>query len=111
MAFSGQTVWEAWLRSKGRCECMLPTHGHSGTCGRPLRWEERGREGGLNAWEAHHRTSPQMGGDDSLDNCEILCWRCHKARMTDDNPGVRDSTILKRKWRINLPHGRKRPVR
>ena len=49
-----------------------------------------------------------MGGDSSLDNCEILCWKCHKARRAEEAPEVRDSKILKRKWRLNIPLGRRK---
>jgi|GEM_PF-303725 len=108
MAFSSQTVWQAWLRSKGRCECDMPIHGHSRTCGRQLRWEDRGLQEGWNAWQVGHRLSPRMGGDNTLDNCEVLCWKCFKSRMADEGAEIRDSKIMKRKWRMNLPLGRRK---
>lgn len=79
MAFSEETVEEAWKRAGGRCECRRTTHNHSYVrCNKELVWENRGRETGRGAWEAHHRSS--IGGD-SLSNCEILCWDCHKATL------------------------------
>ncbi len=75
MAFSEQTILEAWKRAKGRCECRRYTHNHTIPCNKELVWENRGRETGRGAWEAHHRGI--LGGD-SLSNCEILCWDCHK---------------------------------
>jgi hypothetical protein len=108
MAFSSETVWQAWLRSKGRCECTNPTHGHSRTCSRQLRWEDRGLPEGWNAWQAAHRTSANMGGDNSLDNCEVLCWKCYKTKMADEETEVHDSKIFRRKWRLNLPLGRRK---
>jgi 5-methylcytosine-specific restriction endonuclease McrA len=40
-------------------------------------WENRGRETGRGAWEAHHIVSQEAGGESTLSNCEILCWDCH----------------------------------
>ena len=75
MAFSEQTILEAWNRAKGRSECRRSTHNHAIPCNKELVWENRGRETGRGAWEAHHLVS---GGGDTLSNCQILCWNCHK---------------------------------
>lgn len=76
MPFSEETIREAWMRAGGRCECRRYTHNHTGIrCNKELVWENRGREAGRGAWEAHHRSST---GGDALSNCEILCWVCHK---------------------------------
>lgn len=82
MAFSEQTVTLAWRRSGGKCECTRALHDHGyGRCNKDLVWENRGRESGRGAWEAHHRTSVESGGSDNLSNCEILCWDCHSKTL------------------------------
>lgn len=77
MAFSSQTVEQAWRRTGGRCECERRTHGHLGRCGASLKWANRGRSG-AGAWEANHSVRLESGGSDALSNCEILCWSCHR---------------------------------
>ena len=74
MAFSDDVIKQAWARSGGRCECKRITHEHQYRCLNLLNISARGKEG-LGAWEAHHTNS---AGGDSLSNCEILCWSCHK---------------------------------
>ncbi len=75
MSFPENIVMQAWQRAGGRCECRRSNHDHYyARCNKELVWENRGREG-RGAWEAHHINS--YGGD-SLSNCEILCWDCHK---------------------------------
>ncbi|RKY39224.1 MAG: hypothetical protein DRP72_00355 [Candidatus Omnitrophota bacterium] len=76
MAFSDEVVRQAWIRAGGKCECKRTTHNHYyGRCNKDLVWENRGREEGRGAWEAHHISST---GGDTLSNCEILCWDCHR---------------------------------
>lgn len=77
MAFPDSVVQQAWQRAGGRCECTRITHGHGARCNKQLVWANRGREG-RGAWEAHHR---RKGGPDTLSNCEILCWDCHKRTL------------------------------
>ena len=78
MAFSEETVSQAWQRAEGKCECRRSAHNHTYVrCSKELVWENRGRESGRGAWETHHKTSVESGGSDSLSNCEILCWNCH----------------------------------
>lgn len=74
MSFSDSVVDQAWTRSGGRCECTLTGHGHSERCGHELLRDRRGAEPSY-CWEAHKKVA---GGDDSLDNCEILCHQCCK---------------------------------
>ena len=76
--FSEEVVAEAFNRFGSRCECRRISHLHGYRCPRLLVFQARGRER-LGAWEAHHRDS---NGDDSLSNCEILCWPCHKATQS-----------------------------
>ena len=74
MAFSEDTVKQAFARSGGRCECTRSSHpSHTGRCPETFTYGERGTK-----WEAHHRVAVSSGGDDSLANCEILCTKfCH----------------------------------
>ena len=65
MAFSNDIVMRAWRRSGGRCEA----------CGKQLSFENRVREG-RGKWEAHSRSGRHL---DSITDCRILCWDCHKA--------------------------------
>ncbi len=75
MAFPQSVIDAAWKRSGGRCECGRASHGHGKTCGKQLVYGNRGREG-RGKWEGHHKWAD---GPDTLSNCEILCWDCHKA--------------------------------
>ena len=81
MAFSEETVRQAWQRASGKCECTRKTHNHTGRCYKPLSWGDRGRSSGWGAWEAHHRTRVESGGTDALSNCEMLCWDCHSRTL------------------------------
>ena len=78
MAFSGETVKQAWKSADSRCECRRTYHYHSySRCNKELVWENRGKESRRGAWEAHHKTSVQSDESDSLSNCEIQCWECY----------------------------------
>lgn len=78
MAFSEETVKQAWGRAGGKCECGRLLHLHPNVrCNKALVWGNRGKRGERGCWEAHHRTAVESGGDDSLSNCEILCCECH----------------------------------
>ena len=82
MAFSENIIKLAWHQAKGKCECTRIMHNHSfGKCNKELVWENRGREAGKGAWEAHHKTSVEAGGSDVFSNCEILCWDCHSKTL------------------------------
>ncbi len=75
--FSDDIIAQAWIRSGGQCECQRG-HGHGSLrCSNMIVLGNRGRTG-QGAWEAHHPTSVDAGGDDSLSNCELLCWDCHR---------------------------------
>ncbi len=75
MAFSDETIMQAWMRCGGRCECQAITHDHSFyRCPRKLDIGSRGKKGN-GAWEV--RPVSPSGGDDQA-NCEVLCWDCHK---------------------------------
>lgn len=80
MAFSAETIRQAWARSGGRCECTRKGHDHYGRCPKRL---ERSKQGCPSTgstqghWEAHHLIAVASGGSDALSNCEILCCGCH----------------------------------
>jgi len=60
--FPEDVVRRAWARAGGHCECSRKTHGHPyGRCNKELVWENRGRETGRGAWEAHHIVSQEAG--------------------------------------------------
>lgn len=81
LVFPDSVVEAAWKRADGCCECRRRTHNHPYVrCYKELVWENRGREE-RGKWEAHHRTSVDAGGDDTLSNCEILCWDCHSRTL------------------------------
>ena len=71
MAFSEYVKIQAWKRANGRCE----------KCNKQLVWANH-NEGERGAWEAHHKTSVAVGGQDVLSNCKILCLECHKNTVT-----------------------------
>lgn len=82
MAFSEETVEQAWQSAGGRCACRRAGHDHPYVrCNKDLVRTNRGRNSGRGAWEAHHKTNVQSGGDDNLSNCEILCWECHSKTL------------------------------
>lgn len=79
MAFSDTTVFAAWKRSGGRCECRNGKCGHyKWGCNSKLVWEYRGLDFLPGAWEAHHIIPVSKGGRDTVENCQILCIDCHK---------------------------------
>lgn len=60
--FPEDVVRRAWARADGRCECHRKTHEHPYVrCNKELVWENRGRETGRGAWEAHHIVSQEAG--------------------------------------------------
>lgn len=75
MAFSQETINQAWQRAGGRCECVLKNCTHHGRCNKIL--DPRNEREGMK-WHAHHIISQDAGGPDSLFNCQILCIDCHK---------------------------------
>ncbi len=76
MPFSRDVINDAWRRAGGRCECTRSCPEHSGSrCNRNL---DPYNQIPAMRWHAHHRTSEDASGTDTLDNCEILCLRCHK---------------------------------
>lgn len=58
LEFSRETKEQAYERCGGKCELC--------------RTAFNGREP-----EYHHEIEAAMGGDNSLDNCQVLCPKCH----------------------------------
>jgi len=80
--FPEPVVQAAWNRAGERCECRRRTHNHPYIrCENKLKKEKRGLREGTDSWEPHHITSQEAGGPDTLSNCEILCWPCHKLTL------------------------------
>ena len=75
MAFSQDTINQAWHRTGGRCECTLKICGHQERCNKVLDPQNKieGRK-----WHAHHIVSQNAGSLDNLSNCQILCVPCHE---------------------------------
>lgn len=89
--FSAEVVRDAFLRARGRCECMLldcKGHGRSpltlakgdSRCSRTFFFPERGEK-----WVAR---PINPAGPLTADNCRILCLQC--ARAIDES-GLRKS--------------------
>jgi len=79
-AFPEHVVFARFRLADGYCECFEPHHGHAGRCAARLRWQKRGRES-QGSWEAHHDQTISRSGNDSLANCRIYCWECHKQSL------------------------------
>ena len=68
MAISSETRALLFKRAGGKCECTMNICGHIGRCNKDLG----------STWEAHHKTSVNAGGSDSLSNLIAMCNSCHK---------------------------------
>ena len=60
LAYLRGQIWYLWQEQQGRCP----------VCGQLLREEE--------PWHMHHRVRRSHGGDDGLDNLELLHANCHR---------------------------------
>jgi len=88
--FSDKIKGQAWERCGGMCE----------SCGEVIR--------SGNGPEYHHVIDAAIGGDNTLENCQVLCIRpCHKAVTDDHRPAITRTKRLYEK-RIGL-RGTKRP--
>ncbi|EDM70802.1 HNH nuclease [Roseobacter sp. AzwK-3b] len=69
--FSNRTRFQAWERARGKCE----------ECGVKLNVGDRR--------EFDHRIPCGLGGDNSLENCVVLCAACHRDKTdTEDIPRI-----------------------
>lgn len=93
MAFSDDIVKQAWERSGTQCECNKRNHSHHYIpCAKFLQWNKRGVnvQGG---WEAF-QVDP--AGASTLDNCEVLCWRCYEMEsLNNSGPAISNSLEFK----------------
>ena len=69
MAFPDSVVTACWQKADRKCE----------KCGRTLVLENKGRVG-FGCWADHHIDGNP--NNDSITNCQILCWRCHEKACT-----------------------------
>ena len=75
--FSKQTKRQAWERCGGRCEaCHLEIRGTP---------------------EYDHRNPDFVSKDNSLENCQCLCRRCHKFKSASDRPQIDRTRRLEEK--------------
>lgn len=93
--FPAKVKVAAYERSAGRCEC----------CTARL---------AVGKFHYDHRVPDAMGGEPTLDNCEVLCTACHSAKTTgSDVPAIakakrREARHIgaKARTRSPLPGGR-----
>jgi len=82
--FTKATKREAWLRC------------HDGQ-GLP-RCEGCGQQFGGRRPEYDHDKPAELGGDNSLENCKVLCPKCHRAKtLTEDMPCIVKSNRVREK--------------
>lgn len=78
--FTRTTKLAAWDRCKGRCETTV-NNKPVGGCGRKI-FPGDGPE-------YDHIIAAALGGDNSLNNCAVLCIWCHQAKTTsEDMPAI-----------------------
>lgn len=78
--FSNKVKRDALQRANGKCE--------NEACGASL---------SLNKYHYDHRIPDQMGGDASLDNCQLLCWACHKEKTKADVADIAKAKRIERR--------------
>ena len=89
LEFSTRTMLAAWRRSLGICECG---------CAQPIKPDRP---------EYHHILEAGLGGDNGLENCQVLKPKCHRLitngqsipRIAKVNRIVRKAAGIKRKYR------------
>ncbi len=72
--FSKATIQRCWTLARGRCECQREDHGHAGRCEQRLA-EHHYAVLGDNGW---FTSAWDPAGDDTPENCEVLCWSCYQ---------------------------------
>lgn len=78
--FNTRTKLKAWEKSEGKCE----------KCGVKLEVGD--------AREFDHRIPCALGGDNSLENCVVLCKLCHKEKTsTEDIPRIAKANRVRAK--------------
>lgn len=82
--FSAKVEEQAEARAAGRCE----------KCGGQLK---------PGKYEFDHKDAHGLGGNSSLENCQVLCIRCHLEKsLEEDNPKMR-AADRKAKIKKQLP--------
>ncbi len=101
-----EPVENAWMRSRGRCECCQSNHGHNGRCNCELVWEQRGRPFGEGAWESYRGNRVITVEWEATQQCRILCWSCYtetvRVRAAAAQPKTNENPLLA----IRNPYGR-----
>ena len=82
--FSAKTEGQAEARASGRCE----------TCGGQLK---------PGHFHFHHRKPVWKGGDNSLENCKVVCTVCHLQEELDHDFGSMRKADRKAKVTKQLP--------
>jgi 5-methylcytosine-specific restriction protein A len=78
--FSNKVKRDALQRANGKCE--VPG------CGASL---------SLNKYHYDHIIPDQMGGDASLDNCQVACFACHKEKTRKDVADIAKAKRIERR--------------
>lgn len=93
--FKKQTMREAWARCEKRCEGLLPS---GERCSTNLEHKP---------YHFDHVIPDAIGGDNSLQNCAVLCLPCHLEKTTK-----RDIPIIAKSKRVSDKHrGIRKPSR
>ena len=85
--FPAKVKLAAWMRCNGCCE--------ADGCGAKL---------SVGKFTYDHRVPDQLGGEPTLDNCQVICWACDKPKTARD---VGDIARAKRRQMKHL--GIKKP--
>jgi hypothetical protein len=79
--FSDEILKKAFLRANMRCQCEKDNHDHGNfTCFKQLIWENRGNKT-ESSWEVNYLISPEKEGKFTIENFEILCWKCYNKNI------------------------------
>lgn len=104
--FSKDTQRQALVRAAGQCEAGLPSGERCGCALQPGRYV------------FDHTIPDRIGGAPSLENCQVICVACDRAkyprdravidrtrRIEDRHAGITDP------WRQSMPGGRRSPFK
>ena len=76
--FQEEILKKAFFRANMRCQCEKDNHDHGNfTCFKQIIWENRGNKTERSGWEVNYLISPEKGEKLTIENYEILCWRCY----------------------------------
>ena len=82
--FSARTKRQAWERANGFCEGLRPTEHFAvfERCNAPI---------DLGGFHYDHIDPDWFSKDNELDNCQLLCTRCHKLKTQRDIKSIAKS--------------------